>query len=462
MATVSYIPERKQTVGAMKAVVDYCMQEKKTVDPATGIQFISGVNCIGASSFTEFLATKAAYRKLDGMQFYQYVQSFSPKEKISHAQAHEIALEFAAKAWPGHEVLVCTHCDAAHIHSHFVINSVSVETGKKLRQNPNTLKELRNLSDEICEAHGFSTLKPYEKDGQKLSSREYRAARKGGSWKFQLMNRISYTMTRSASVEDFQQLMRRYGYEMTWTAERKQITFLCPGDKKCRSNRLHDPKYEKENIENEFAIREQLLRQYLVGETCPEQRGSGGSHGTHALRDDRLRHPGAEASGRGAVYGEHGGISESTPGLPFPAADGSAPEERCATPDREGGAGAEVGAGFPSTGWEREQEIFFRNLENALRAKQTAGSSGTEAVPSHPLHGGGFGSALRSAASLASVIESDEDSEERRRRIEAEQNGSVLGAVLGLAIGAAMALTAEEEEDYQEYLVEQEALGLSM
>lgn len=116
MATISYIPEHKQAVGAMKAVMDYCMQEKKTVELDTGIRFVSGVNCIGASSFTEFLATKAAYRKMDGTQFYQYVQSFSPKEKISHAQAHEIALEFAAKAWPGYEVLVCTHCDAAHIH----------------------------------------------------------------------------------------------------------------------------------------------------------------------------------------------------------------------------------------------------------------------------------------------------------------------------------------------------------
>lgn len=60
------------------------------------------------------------------------------------------------------------------------------------------------------------------------------------------------------------------------------------------------------------------------------------------------------------------------------------------------------------------------------------------------------------------MIESEEDPEERRRRIEAEQNGSDLGAVLGLAIGAAVALTTEEEEEYQEYLVEQDAPGLSM
>lgn len=50
-----------------------------------------------------------------------------------------------------------------------------------------------------------------------------------------------------------------------------------------------------------------------------------------------------------------------------------------------------------------------------------------------------------------------EDPEERRRRIEAEQAGSNLGTVLGLAIGAAMALTEEEEIEEQEELNERYA-----
>lgn len=54
------------------------------------------------------------------------------------------------------------------------------------------------------------------------------------------------------------------------------------------------------------------------------------------------------------------------------------------------------------------------------------------------------------------MIESN-DPEERRRRIEAEQAGSNLGTVLGLALGAAMALTEEEEIDEQEELNERYA-----
>lgn len=54
-----------------------------------------------------------------------------------------------------------------------------------------------------------------------------------------------------------------------------------------------------------------------------------------------------------------------------------------------------------------------------------------------------------------------EDPEERRKRIEAEQNGADLGTVLGLAIGVISALTQEErqlqeEEETNEYYIEEE------
>ena len=39
MATVMYIPEKKQSLGAMKGVMGYVCQEKKTRDPVTGQRF---------------------------------------------------------------------------------------------------------------------------------------------------------------------------------------------------------------------------------------------------------------------------------------------------------------------------------------------------------------------------------------------------------------------------------------
>ena len=78
MATVTYIREAKQHVSAMKAVMGYCQRMDKTTDPETGHRYVTGLNCNGENAFMEFLATKTAYDKLDGINFYQYVQSFPP------------------------------------------------------------------------------------------------------------------------------------------------------------------------------------------------------------------------------------------------------------------------------------------------------------------------------------------------------------------------------------------------
>lgn len=58
------------------------------------------------------------------------------------------------------------------------------------------------------------------------------------------------------------------------------------------------------------------------------------------------------------------------------------------------------------------------------------------------------------------MMDDGEDPEERRKRMEAEQNGSDLGTALGLAIGAVMALSSEEQEiqeeqEFNEYYVEE-------
>lgn len=71
------------------------------------------------------------------------------------------------------------------------------------------------------------------------------------------------------------------------------------------------------------------------------------------------------------------------------------------------------------------------------------------------------------SAALAQLIDgSSEDEEERRKRIEAERNGSNVGFVLGLAAVAAMALnqneskteeqTIQDEQDYNEFVAKLE------
>ena len=471
MATVIYIKEKKQHLSAMAAVMKYCAQDQKTVDELSGQKLVSGINCDGGNATTEFLATKAAYNKMDGINFYQYVQSFHPRENITPRQAHQIASEFAEKAWPGYEVQVSTHCDAQHIHSHFVINSVSFVDGRKLRQDPNTLRQLRSISDQICKEHNLSILPSYQKGGRKLSAREYRAARKNQSWKFRLMYDINKAMERSASKEDFIKLMNRAGYKVLWTQERKHITFTCPNGMKCRCNKLHDEKYLKENIEYEFTIREQ----YLAGKSDPEQRSGYGGNPRNTLSANLLRSP----KRVDRELDEAAGAGRGVPAYPVP------PDQPAGNPERvgadTGSAAADSASGEAghsgnhpqrtATGWENERAVFYRYIENALRQSQGYGRYGPAIGAAHyeeghqgfhPV-GSAVGAGLRSAAALGQLIDNDsDDPEEQRKKIEAQQAASNLGAVIGLAAGIIGALTErekeehsiQEEEEYKEFLAE--------
>ena len=370
MATVMFIPESTQNRFAMRAVINYCQQEYKTFDSKSKRRLVSGVNCDGENAFQEFMATKKVYGKDNGIFFYHYAQSFSPSENLTSEQAHEIALEFAEKAWVGHEVLVTTHCDDNHIHSHFVINSVGFESGIKLRQSPSTLKKLRKLSDEICIAHGLSVLQPYEGGSRSMSSREYRARLRGNSWKQKLANDIDKAMEFSGSKDDFIRSMSILGYHMTWTDERKYLTFHCPNGKSCRDIRLHDEKYLKDNIERELLQRE-----------FPDS-GSG----------------------------------EKQP-----------------------------------TGWEDSRELY----EQHLRERALAKAESQRVADSYSDVGSGVSSL---AGAVSGIVDNDsEDPDDRRKRIEAEENGEAIGTIIGKsislladAVSDSADETPEQEPDYSD------------
>ena len=103
-----------QSGRAVEAVLDYIMQDTKTVED--GQKYVTGINCCPESAVTEFRNTKRLYRKEDGMQFFHLVQSFPPWEQITPMEAHQIALEFAEKCekLSGFEVVAATHCDPDH------------------------------------------------------------------------------------------------------------------------------------------------------------------------------------------------------------------------------------------------------------------------------------------------------------------------------------------------------------
>ena len=339
-----------QSRGCMKSVMRYVSQVSKTI--WDGQQLVSGIGCQPETAFDEFLSTKLLHHKDGGIQFYHMVQSFPRGADIDPRTAHEAARQLAGY-FAGCEVLVCTHTDREHIHSHCIINSVNFETGKKVHMADEQIQELRVRNDEICEELG---LPKFQRDEQRktqgMSNAEYYTASKGESWKFELMRVIDDCMRCAGSREEFLVLLRSEGYDATWTDSRKNITYITPDGRKCRDNKLHIEKYLKEKMEAEFGYRTENDNTRNVdaaqkadgrGATAGTQRDGHGAELERAARNAGQAVPAADAVGHGS---ENASDESRSAGI----SDQDANERRK----------------FRETGWEPEREVFFQ-LQGADR-----------------------------------------------------------------------------------------------
>lgn len=82
MATVSFIPESHQSISAMKAVIEYCLQQKKVADTDSGRRWVGGVNCNGENAFTEFMVTKTLIKRPAALPFISTCNPFHRKKML--------------------------------------------------------------------------------------------------------------------------------------------------------------------------------------------------------------------------------------------------------------------------------------------------------------------------------------------------------------------------------------------
>ena len=465
MAIVHFVNYKRgtQSRAAMRGVMLYVMQEMKTT--WEGGPLISGINCQPQSVYDDFLNTKLLYHKDGGTMFYHMVQSFPKGAAVDPRQAHEAARRLA-EYFDGCEVLVCTHVDREHVHSHCVINSVNFETGKKLHMAKEQIQELMRRNDAICQELGLPIFEPTAQQTRGMSGAEYHTALKGHSWKLRLMNTIDECMKYAADRDAFVSLMESEGYTVRWESGRKYITYTTPDGMKCRDNKLHEEKYCKEAMEHEFRIRAELIKRRLrTAETnsgietaeSAEQRTRKYTAADDAAHCDPVRSAAsdeqADGAGRRNKLGTGGNSKDP------------ARAENAHRPD----TGAEVAHGdaeiadrdeqTAGTGWESEREVFLQ-VDRLAPGLQPAGGPQVDHAGADPWHGGTGGLVWRggdprpvplmpSVAGLTAVgtlMDEDEDAEEKRRRMEAKIAAENFGAVVGFAAGAAMAVKENLDE----------------
>ena len=465
MAIVHFVNYKRgtQSRAAMRGVMLYVMQEMKTT--WEGAPLVSGINCQPQSVYDDFLNTKLLYHKDGGVMFYHMVQSFPKGAAVDPRQAHEAARRLA-EYFDGCEVLVCTHVDREHIHSHCVINSVNFDTGKKLHMAKEQLQELMRHNDEICLEMGLPVFDAPTQQARGMGGAEYHTALKGQSWKLRLMNTIDECMKYAADKDAFVSLMASEGYAVRWESGRKYITYTTPDGLKCRDNKLHEEKYCKEAMEHEFRIRAELVKRKLrrAAETdggietaeSAEQRAAVCTAADPAHCDPVQSAAGdeqADGAGRRNKLGA-GGNSESNPR-----------SESTHRPD----TGAEVAHGdaeitdrdeqTAGTGWEPEREVFLQ-VDRLAPGLQPAGGPQVDHAGADPWHSGTGGlvwrggdprpvpliPAVAGLTAVGTLMDEDEDAEEKRRRMEAKIAAENFGAAIGFAAGAAMVVKEKLDE----------------
>ena len=465
MAIVHFVNYKRgtQSRAAMRGVMLYVMQEMKTT--WEGAPLVSGINCQPQSVYDDFLNTKLLYHKDGGVMFYHMVQSFPKGAAVDPRQAHEAARRLA-EYFDGCEVLVCTHVDREHIHSHCVINSVNFDTGKKLHMAKEQLQELMRRNDMICQEMGLPVFETPIQKARGMSGAEYHTALKGQSWKLRLMNTIDACMKYAADKDAFVSLVTSEGYAVRWESSRKYITYTTPDGLKCRDNKLHEEKYCKEAMEHEFRIRAELVKRKLrraaeidggiEADESAKQRAAANSAADPAHCDSVRSAAGdgqADGTGKRNKLGA-GGNSEDLAG----AENAHRPDAGAEVSGRDAeiADGDEQAAG---TGWEPEREVFLQ-MDSVAAGFQPAGGPQADHAGADPWHGGTGGlvwrggdpqpvpliPAVAGLAAAGTLMGEDEDAEEKRRRMEAKIAAENFGAVVGFAAGAALAVKEKLDE----------------
>lgn len=276
--------------GTLKAVVDYTENPEKTKSPehterseqgffdvlayvanaekTAQRQFVRGINCMPKTATDQMAMTKQRFGKTGGTVAFHGYQSFRYDEATPEL-AHQIGIETAKKLWGNRfEVVVSTHLNTDSVHNHFVINSVSFVDGKRLNDNKEHKRRIREVSDALCREHDLSVIE--NKSPTKTPRSIWMAERKGLDTRYNLMRRdIDDAISRSFVPKYFYGELRSRGYIVRYDERRKYATIQIPGTKHPTRFKTLGEEYTQERIEQRLIDNQNPLPRYRMPPKLP-------------------------------------------------------------------------------------------------------------------------------------------------------------------------------------------------
>lgn len=189
-------------------VVEYAADEVKTERRS----YVSCLNCREDTAAEQFVETKQLWGKMGGRVCYHGYQSFKAGE-VNAETAHEIGVKLASELWGDRfEVVVATHCNTGHYHNHFVINSVSLEDGRKFYNSPADYARMREVSDRLCREYAISVIE--NPRGRTKDYTEWQAEHDGSpTFRGTIRADIDRAILASTTERGFFQVLAKMGYQ---------------------------------------------------------------------------------------------------------------------------------------------------------------------------------------------------------------------------------------------------------
>lgn len=265
MATIKCINSK----ASLKKAVDYIQNKEKG-----SLGFAKDCNTKRATQ--QMMMIKNLWDKKDGRAYKHFTVSFHQDEKITEREVAEFTMELINRSdmFEDFQVVGAVHNDRDHLHSHFIVNSVSYVDGHKFHQSKKDLQNLKNLCDEICNEKGLTitekgkTFEQTEREELSAYSKEtYRMLKKAeegkvDSYVTNIALEVLTAKEQATSKDEFVEMLLERGIKTDWKENRKYITFTDierekQGLQKCkvRHNRLEqyfNMEFGKEELENEF------------------------------------------------------------------------------------------------------------------------------------------------------------------------------------------------------------------
>ena len=207
-------PEKTDLMNLLR----YATQQRKTTVQEEGTpvkQLVTGIHCAPATARQEMQAVKKRFGKEKGVIAYHGYQSFAPGE-CTPELAHEIGVKLARQLWGDrYQVLVATHLDREnHLHSHFVINTVSFVDGKKFYRSGRDYRAMREASDALCREYGLSIIENPQ-PGKTKHYAEHRAEQNGKpTWRSLIKRDVDAALRQSMTERQFFHALQGMGYEV--------------------------------------------------------------------------------------------------------------------------------------------------------------------------------------------------------------------------------------------------------